>query len=262
MKENFLKIETIKNGQEEVSFCPERGGIITSLKLKNKEVLYFDEKTFNDIDIKVRGGIPVLFPNTGVLNDSSLPRHGFARDLEWQNEKSENGFKETLFSNEETRKIYPYDFYISIAGNFEKDGSFTLFQEIENKEDGREMLISAGLHPYFKVSDAEKNNIKFDFEGGEIAQNKVEDWSDDEYISIDNPKIKDPNALLKILIPNLGMLIIDIPVDYQKIWIWSMSGRDFFCIEPVMRDVNGFLDNPKKLKPKETFKLKVNFKLE
>jgi hypothetical protein len=28
MKENFFKIETIKNGQEEVSFCLERGDSI------------------------------------------------------------------------------------------------------------------------------------------------------------------------------------------------------------------------------------------
>lgn len=262
MKENFFKIETIKDGVEnEVSFCPERGGIVTSLKLKNKEILFFNEDTFNDIDLKVRGGIPVLFPNAGVLNDSSLPRHGFARDLEWQGEKSKNGFKETLFSSEETRKIYPYDFHISITGNFEKDGSFTLSQEIENKEEIKDMPISMGLHPYFKVSNLEKKNIKFDFDGGEMAQDKVKDWSDDKYISIDNPKIKDPNTFLKILIPDLGMLIVDVSIEYEKIWVWSMSGKDFICIEPVMRDVNGLIDNPKILKPKEVFKMSINLSL-
>jgi len=258
---DFFKIETIKNGKEEVSFCSDRGGIITSLKLKNKEILFFNEETLNNINLKVRGGIPVLFPNAGALNDSLLSRHGFARDLGWQNEKSENGFKETLFSSEETKKMYPYDFRISIIGNFEKDNSFTLSQEIENKEEGREMPISAGLHPYFKVSNTEKNNIKFDFEGGEIAQNKAEDWSDDKYVSIDNPKIKDPNALLKILIPYLGTLIMDVSIEYKKIWIWSISGRDFVCIEPVMRDVNGFIDNPEKILPKRIFKASINIKL-
>jgi galactose mutarotase-like enzyme len=236
------------------------------MKLNGKEVLYLDEETFKDKNTNVKGGIPILFPNAGPLTENSLypdlEQHGFARKLEWQGQKMGDGFKETLSSNEETKKMYPYNFRLSITGNLEKDGSFTLGQEIENKENEKEMPVSMGLHPYFKVSNDEKKNIKFDFEGGNQAEDQIEKWANGEGVSIDNPKLKDPNAVIKIIIPSLGTMIIDSPIEYKKIWVWSMPGKDFFCVEPVMRDINGLINNPKMIKSKEIFKTSVNFKLE
>jgi len=45
-----------------------------------------------------------------------------------------NGFRETLVSDEETKKVYPYDFNFELEGIFEADGSFTLTQTVENLE--------------------------------------------------------------------------------------------------------------------------------
>jgi galactose mutarotase-like enzyme len=182
MKENYLEkqvleIKTIEgfNG-EKASFCPERGGIITSLKLNGQEILYLDEETFNNTGVSVKGGIPILFPNAGPLTKNSefpnLSQHGFARNSEWQTDNTENGFKETLSASESTLAMYPYDFNFSIEGKFERDGSFVINQTIENKEEGKELPIAMGLHPYFKVpgneqSDIKKRNIRFNFKGGE-----------------------------------------------------------------------------------------------
>jgi len=260
MKEN-IKVSNNKD----VSYCPERGGIVTSLKLKGKEILYFDEETFKNKNESIRGGIPILFPNAGELKENNiypyLKRHGFARDYEWKNEKIENGFKEVLHSNEETKKIYPFDFIFSVSGKFEEDGSFTFIQEVENKEEEKEMPISMGLHPYFKVPNNEKGKIRFNFEGGEYIQTQIEKWVNGEYVSIDNPKVKDNDVVVEVSIPSLGTIKIDISTEYQKIWIWSMPEKDFICIEPVMRDNNGLLDNPEMVKPKGGFSAKVNFKL-
>jgi len=67
MKE--FKIITIKGpNNNEVSFCPERGGIVTSLKLKGTEIFYLDEETFQNKNENIRGGIPILFPNMGEIN--------------------------------------------------------------------------------------------------------------------------------------------------------------------------------------------------
>lgn len=270
-KHNFeraplLNIETIKgpNGCE-VSFCGERGGIITSLKLNGKEILFLDEETFRNIEVNVKGGVPVLFPNAGPLDKNTefpdLAQHGFARNCKWNMQKIENGFRLLLSSNEETKKMYSYDFQLSIEGKFESDGSFTLNQEVKNREEEKEMPIAMGLHPYFKVSNEEKKNIKFNFEGGEYAEEQVETWSNGKAISIDNPKFKDKDAILKVFIPDLGEFVMDVSEEFEKIWIWSMPGKDFVCIEPVMRDPNGLLDNPKLIGPKETFRASVNFKL-
>lgn len=271
MKENFeqkqfFNIKTIEgpnNGK--VSYCPERGGILTEVILKGKPIIFLDEDTFKDENTNVRGGVPILFPNAGALLENSLypdlGQHGFARKLKWREESIDEGFKETLDGDEATKKMFPYDFSFSQIGKFEENGSFTLSQEIENKEETNEMPISMGLHPYFKVSNSEKKNIKFDFEGGKKLEEQIEKWANGEYVSIDNPKIKDPQAVIKMIIPSLGTIILNPSIEFEKIWVWSMSGLGFICVEPVMRDKNGLIDNPKKIKPKEKLKMSVNFSL-
>jgi len=273
MKENtspeinsdFLKIETIKFKNNEVSVCPERGGIIISLKLNGNEILYLDESTFKDTSVSVKGGVPLLFPQAGPITIDSpfsdLKQHGFARNSnEWIFTKTENGFIETLKSNPETLKKYPYKFEFSVIGKFEKDNSFTLTQEVKNHGD-KEMPISMGIHPYFKIPSNEKGGIDFNFPGGEIVKNETEKWSNDGTTSINNPKLADQSANLEVKIPSLGTLIISPSVEYQKIWVWSMSDKNFICIEPVMRDVNGFVENPEKIQPQNTFSASVNLKL-
>ncbi len=241
------------------------GGVITSLKLKGKEILYFDQETFIDIEKSVRGGIPILFPNAGELQKNdiypNLKRHGFAKNMEWKVEKIEDGFKETLVANEDTKNAYPYDFKLSIIGLFERDGSFTLKQEVKNMENDKELPISTGLHPYFKVPDGEKKDIKFNFEEGQIAEDKIDIWANSGTVYIDNPKTKNPEAVLNIDIPRLGTIILDISLEYEKIWIWSIPKSDFICIEPMMRGLNGLIDNPFNIKNGGVFNAYLNIKL-
>ena len=260
------KIETIKmpNG-DEVSFCPERGGIITSIKMKGREILYLDETTLQDRNVNVKGGIPILFPNAGPLESPEYPdlkQHGFARNSsDWKTVISGDGFRERLTSNENTKKMFPFDFSFSFGASFDKDSSFTMDQEIENLGENKEMPLSMGLHPYFKVPQNKKREIKFNFEGGKFVEEQVEIWANGKAVSIDNPKIKDPNAIMEIIIPDLGTLVIDVSPEYKKIWVWSMPGKDFVCVEPVMRDKGGLVNDPEKIKPQKTFRARVNFRL-
>ena len=66
---------------------------------------------------------------------------------------------------------------------------------------------------------------------------------------------------MEVIIPDLGTLIIDASKEYEKIWIWSIPEKDFICIEPVMRDEGGLVNNPQKIDPKEIFNASVNFLL-
>jgi galactose mutarotase-like enzyme len=247
------------------AISPERGGIITSLKLHDVEVLYFDQETFADTSRSVRGGIPILFPNAGAFNDPAFPllkQHGFARERnDWKSEKDETSFTETLIADDETRAAYPYNFKLSLSGAFQKDGSFTLEQKVENLEDEKTMPVSMGLHPYFKVKDANKGHIKFNFEGGAYIQDSITLWGNGTFVSIDNPKIKDPTAVMEIIMPELGTLILDVSAGYEKIWVWSEAGKDFICIEPVMRDPGGLVTDPYQVAPKDSIALTVNFNL-
>lgn len=258
-----FKIENIKTPERnEVSFSPERGGIITSLKLEGKEILYLDNETFKNNEVNVKGGIPILFPNAGPIPDEikteelkNLKPHGFARDSKFIAEKMKNGFKETLVSNEETKKVYPYNFNLEVEGKFEEDDSFSITQTVENLEKDKEMPISSGLHPYFKVPSEEKKNIKFNFEGGKFVEEQIKKWGE----NIKAISTKNPNKPMEVEIPGLGTLIFEISKEYKRVWVWSQEGKDFICIEPVMRDKGGIISDPEIIKSGE--KLALSFKI-
>jgi D-hexose-6-phosphate mutarotase len=262
---NFLnkgfKIESVKTfNDNKVSFCPKRGGIITSIKFKGKEILYFDKETFQNLKMNVRGGIPILFPNFGPIESLDFPglkQHGFARDSsKWITIKNQNSFKEVLISDSESKKSYPYNFKLTVSGKFEEDNSITLKQEVENLDANKELPISMGLHPYFKVQDIEKRNIKFNCEDGKYIEDQVEPWSNGNDIYINNP-----NTLIKVTLPKIGILTIKASPEYKKIWIWSLPEKDFICIEPVMREKGGLVNNPKIIKPKAIFSASINISL-
>ncbi len=262
-----MEIKTISVSPDtQVSVCPKRGGIITSLLLKGVEILYLDKETLNDQERNVRGGVPILFPNAGAFENKGLPglsQHGFARDCDtWIFEKTLRGFKETLLSDARNIESYPYNFRLTIEGIFEDDCSFTLQQKVENLESEKTMPISMGLHPYFNVANNQKSNIKFNFKNGERIENDQETWLSGGTVSVDNPKMKDLSAVMEIIIPDLGIIFIDASPEYRKIWVWSQPHKDFICIEPVMRDPGGLIDDPVFIMPQETVCASMRLSLE
>ncbi len=253
---NDRMTEKILSGNNEVSFSPSRGGIITSLKFSGTEILYLDNKTLANTAANVRGGIPILFPNAGIVESSNFPglkQHGFARNSdEWKSELIPNGFRETLLVKKEDQISYPYDCSLSIEGTLSDKNSFTIIQTIKNLEEFTKLPIAFGLHPYFKVADEEKKNIRFNFDGGQQIQDQASVWMSGGTVIIDNPKLKDLSAVLEIIVPQLGTLVLDVSVEYRKLWLWSVPGEDFFCIEPAMRDIGGLVSDPEIVNPGES----------
>ena len=266
--ENPVKIEAIQGpNKNEVALSPERGGIITSMILNKTEVLHLNRDNFNDREKNVRGGIPILYPNAGPLENDDiykLKQHGYARTSEkWELVEGDiDTLTEVLKSDDETKKGYPFDTTLKITTKTEEDGSVTINQEATNTEKDKEAPISMGLHPYFKVKNEDKEKIKFDFEGGKEIESDFDNWSEGGTTMIDNPKLQDPEAILRVEIPGLGTIVMDISQEYKKIWIWTMPGEDFVCVEPVMRNPNGLVDDPEMVKPGEKVSGKVNYRLE
>lgn len=262
-----LKVETIKGPEgNEVSYCPERGGIITSVKFKGKEVLYLDQATFLNTEENVKGGIPILFPNAGPLVDSPYPnlkQHGFARNKKWEAVKTKDGFSEILKSDISSKEVFPFDFNLSLETCFQNDGSFKINSIVKNTGIEKDLPISMGLHPYFKVSNEsnidpyeQKRKIKFNFKGGDIIEKQIDRWANGKAASIDNP-----NTPMEIDIPSLGTMIVEISKEYKKVWVWSMPGKDFICVEPIMRDAGGLINDPEIIKPGESFSSDFIFNL-
>ena len=271
--ENFKNEPVLKNKIEgpensKLSVNPERGGIVISMELDGKKILYMDYERFNDPEKSDRGGIPILFPMAGPKTNegpfSNLNQHGFARNSDnWKiGETGENELIEILESNDETKKVFPYEFVLKMKSKMGEEGDITLTQEVENKGES-EMPISMGLHPYFNVPKWKKDEIKFDFEGGEKIEKEIKKWQENEdkdlLIRIDNPKEE-----VKIVIPGIGTINMDISEEYEKIWIWTERDKNFICVEPVMRDNdNGeIIGGPKMIKSGEKFSASVKYSLE
>ena len=102
---------------------------------------------------------PVLFPIVGTLknntytfegNNYTLGRHGFARDMVFSvASHADDQIIFELNSNEETLKVYPFQFRFSVIYTI-KGAKLTVTYKVENKGNST-MYFSVGAHPAFKV---------------------------------------------------------------------------------------------------------------
>lgn len=117
---------------------------------------------------------PILFPNIDMLaygklvhqeNEYEAKPHGFARDKEFEvlsADDSESKF--VLNSNDEIKKVYPFDFSLSVTYKLEKNVLSVTFK-VENKSGEDPMCFSIGAHPAFKLADGTKmENYKVEFD--------------------------------------------------------------------------------------------------
>ncbi|AFK04673.1 Aldose 1-epimerase [Emticicia oligotrophica DSM 17448] len=102
---------------------------------------------------------PVLFPIVGGLKDNtyffedkeySLPRHGFARDYEFEVEDHwDDGISFLLRSNEETLKVYPFEFELRLVYELYAN-LLSVTYHVTNVGE-KDMYFSIGGHPAFNV---------------------------------------------------------------------------------------------------------------
>ncbi len=271
-------IYDIKNEKEGswLKVIPERGGIITSLGIDNKEILYLEEESLKN-DESIRGGIPILFPICGRLTEAKyewegnvyqMNIHGFVRMLNWEvidltlSKKFE--MKLRTVSDGNTRKMYPYDFELIFT--YILDGNkLTIKQEYINKSE-EVMPIYTGFHPYFKVGD--KENLQYQLDCTKYLNDS--DMSISEYNGrLDmsgEPGSKillDMNSTnLSFFDPNLGREIkIEYGENFKYIVVWTLQGKDFLCVEPWMALPDAFntKEDLEYIEPGKTLKEFVSF---
>jgi galactose mutarotase-like enzyme len=207
------------------------------------EVLYRPTQTGN---VK-RWGIPLMIPNFGKLQDgifkekgTSLPMHGFGRNLPWTVVKQDQqSISLQLQSSDVTRKDYPYEF--TFTSTVEADeGTLTYTLAIENRSD-EEMPIAPGFHPYFSVSQNDKIKIVTDGpDGFSIGDFKWDTNPPDNAYPFPHQ--------VTVEIPRKGTLIIsEVPWNGQyslktmQVWSEPASAPDhaFVCFEPVVASADG-----------------------
>lgn len=116
---------------------------------------------------------PVLFPIIGRLKDDKyeyqgkeyhMTQHGFARDSEFHLEEANaNAAVFSLTYDEETLKVYPFEFKLLIK--YLLHGSnLTVTYEVINLSTSEVMYYNVGGHPAFNVSHSQDQEGELDFE--------------------------------------------------------------------------------------------------
>lgn len=101
---------------------------------------------------------PILFPIVGKLKNNqfeydgsvySMNGHGFARDCEFTlANQTENSLVYTLTYNEDTLKIYPFRFELTVTYTLDFD-TVKVGWLVKNLDENNEMYFSIGAHPAF-----------------------------------------------------------------------------------------------------------------
>ena len=234
----------IEQGSCQASISPQRGAIVTSLKVHGEELLYLDQATFDDPTKNVRGGIPVLFPICGPLPETkydwggssfSMKQHGFAREQEWKVvEQNPDRLVLELTDSEVTRAQYPFSFCYRLIFQALSEG-LKIGQTIKNLGD-EAMPLQFGFHPYFLVGDKEaleltlpvtrysdnKSEARGDFPGFDFSSEEI-DWAFPEPTASE-AGFQDPSRNLRIKLSYDEI--------YQVLVFWTLKGSPFVCLEP------------------------------
>jgi galactose mutarotase-like enzyme len=206
---------------------------------------------------------PVLFPIVGALKNNSytyqgksyqLPRHGFARDMEFEVDKqSQKEITLLLRSNTETKKNYPFDFEFRIRYLLQGDELSTEYM-VTNTGSGI-LFFSVGGHPAFRLpltADTQFSDYYLRFEETE----NLSRWPISKDGLIENqpiPVLEDTNRLkLQKSLFYQDALVFKYPAsseislvsgktnhgiqfqmgEFPFLGIWSARDADFICLEP------------------------------
>lgn len=217
---------------------------------------------------------PILFPIVCSVNNDTyrvdgqeyhLPRHGFARDSEFKLiAQSDRKVTFALESSEETKKVYPYDFTLSISYVLE-DNKIGVIWHVHNT-DTQEIHFQIGGHPAFnvpgmKAGDTQSGRIRLDNEesldglksyiDGSHEMTEIPVEAEQGIIEFtDNTWRNDSVKIHKSQVHRAELLGPDgepeVTVDFRTpvIAFWSPFGKQapFVCIEPWygLGDPRGF----------------------
>lgn len=255
-----------KNGNIEIT-VESKGAELKALLKDGKEFMW-------NADAKYWGkSSPVLFPFVGGCKEGKytykgieypMGRHGFARDNEFELiESGENNLKFSYKSDEESLKIYPFNFEFIINYVITADG-VNLEYEVFNKEDG-EMYFNLGTHPAFMAKEFPITDYYLEFSEPEtldlytlvgltVAREAKPYLKNEKIIKITEDLFKDDALVFKghkseyLSLKNINNSE-EVKVslkDFTWLGIWAPPGAPFVCLEPWcgvadMEDHNGDL---------------------
>ena len=243
------KTYTLTGKESSFQIAPHKGGMVSSLRLNGREILYMDAEALLRDSMAVHGGIPILFPVCGTLREDTwrqdgaafyMPKHGIARLHDWKEIHSGQAADELeatweLRSEEigTSREYYPYDFLLRFTYQLRRD-LFRVTTRVLNRS-GREMPFSLGLHPYFKVSDTAAAGLDLAAASYEVFENGAIHPAAEAL-----PVHEFPNSLIvrglrknraAIREDGLPPVVISYSEHFRHLVVWS-GHPGYLCLEP------------------------------
>jgi len=231
----------------EVVLAARRGALVTSFRVRERELLYLDPTTLNDAGKNVRGGIPVLFPSPGKLEGDiwrwigrtgGMKQHGFARNLPWNlvgTHADEHGALVTLGleSDETTRSQYPWDFRVELS--FGLSGARLRIASSVTNHSQTPMPFALGYHPYFHVTN--KALARIDTHATRAFDNVTKqivpfDGFDLTAAEVDLHLLDHGSTHSALHFGDGSRLELSASVDYSHWVVWTLAGKEFVCVEP------------------------------
>ena len=242
---------TLNNGIISV-LIDEMGAQIRSVKKDDKEYMW-------QADPQIwKATAPLMFPICGGLKDDKfiyegkeyiLPKHGFGRNMLFTVEKTDDTSAVfCLKANEESRKMYPFEFELRLIYNISGD-ALTLKYEVKNTGENT-MYFSIGSHEGYNTPEGiedydiifpEKETLSSVMVDGALLQDHtlpiIKDSNVmplyDKYFIVDAlifKTLKSRSATLRNR--KTGKSIrVDFP-DASYLVVWHPHGAPFICIEP------------------------------
>ncbi len=212
---------------------------------------------------------PVLFPICGILKDNTLiykgkpynlVKHGFAKLMEFKAEKlAENKAAFSLSSTEETLKMFPFDFVLTVTYEL-KENNVIVSWTVKNPSN-EEMYFSIGGHEGYHCPEGyEAYSVEFEkpvtllshtvtdsfFDGGTevIAENVTSLPLKRELFEVSAPVFKYVDFDKISLVHNKGgrKITLSFP-GIDHLLIWALPDADFVCLEPWAGLPDGFDSN-------------------
>lgn len=200
---------------------------------------------------------PILFPIVGTLKNNSyqfldkvyeLPRHGFARDLEFILIEQHND--KVVFSlqhNSKTLAVYPFEFELQLIYELQNT-TLTLTYKVLNKS-LKSMPFCLGGHPAFSLPIPFENySLAFEKEEKPVSYTLENDLlsASTKQIELENQQLAlsyslfENDALVFKSMQSKQIKILEnaIPIlnfrfdDFPHFGVWTKINAPFICLEP------------------------------
>ena len=180
-----------------------------------------------------------------------IKSHGFASRMAFSLvEKTETVMKFALETNEETKKVYPYDCRFTVTYAIEGD-TLSIGFDIENLAD-TPLYFACGAHESFNIDSEDISEYELRFEKSEklvshlhndngYLTGETVDFGETDVLALPDDFLqegrtlifKDVNSRKVTLAKKGGKAVLDVTFDgFPNLLLWRAKNSPYICIEP------------------------------